>query len=153
MPQWIGPIGVIWEDLQALEKALSAASNQAKPYWVIALTLLSATTDREEQQYWNVRTEGVTPAACDPSWRFLGYDVSDRYLLSGLTNLSWGNGSKEEVQDMYEKYSPSLNEYHLFTSVEPAAAFIPLAEEGARAHAPFFVFGIWLIRKEEGLPI
>ena len=36
------------------------------------------------------------------------------------------------------------------TSVESAAAFIPLAEEGARAHAPFFVFGLWLLKKEEG---
>jgi hypothetical protein len=54
-----------------------------------------------------------------------------------------------EVQAISEKYLPSLNEYHLFTSVESAAQFIPLAEEEARAHAPFFVFGLWLIKKEE----
>ena len=88
------------------------------------------------------------PPVADPSWHLLGYDVADSYLLSGLTNLSWGNVNKDEVRDISEKYLPSLNEYHLFTSVEPAAAFIPLAEEGARAHAPFFVFGLWLIKKE-----
>ena len=88
------------------------------------------------------------PTLRDPSWNLLGYDVSDSYLLSGLTNLSWGDGSTDEVQAISEKYLPSLNQYHLFTSVESAAQFIPLAEEGARAHAPFFVFGLWLIKDE-----
>jgi hypothetical protein len=85
------------------------------------------------------------------AWELLGYDVCDEWLLSGLTDLAWGDGSPEEVQAICQKYVPSLNEYHLFTSVDSAAEFIPLAEEGARAHAPFFVFGLWLIKKQEGL--
>lgn len=150
-PQWTGPIQELWEDLQALENALSTASHRTKPYWVIAFTLLSARSDSEEQAYWTVRTQGVSPCIRDPSWHLLGYDVADRYLLSGLTNLSWDPVSTDEVQAIGQKYIPYLNEYHLFTSVEPATEFLPLAEEGAREHAPFFVFGLWLIKKEEGL--
>ena len=153
-PQWTGPIWPLWENLEALENYVSTAwSQRREPYWLIAITLCLAIPSREERAYWNARTEGTlyTPSVCDPSWPLLGYDVADSYLLSGLTNLSWGNDSKDEVQAIGEKYIPSLNEYHLFTSVEPAAEFIPLAEEGARAHAPFVVLGIWLIKKEEGL--
>src|SRR5947209_10085650 len=148
-PQWIGPTGQLWENLPALEQYVSTAwSKRGEPYWVIAITLSADIASDEDRAYWNDRRGEIMPSVADPSWHLLGYDVADSYLLSGLTNLSWGIGNKEEVQDMYEKYSPSLNEYHLFTSVEPAAAFIPLAEEGARAHAPFFVFGLWLIKKE-----
>ena len=80
---------------------------------------------------------------CDPSWQLLGYDVADSDLISGLTNFAYG---KDEVEDIGQKYIPHLNEYHLFTSAEPAAEFIPLAEERGGVHAPFFVFGIWLIK-------
>jgi len=147
-PPWIGPIGRLWEDLRALENSLSTESNRTKPYWVIALTLLSAIRSREELAYWNTMTEGIlyTPAVRDPSWQLLGYDVADSYLISGLTNFEY---RKDEVQDIGEKYIPSLNEYHLFQSVEPAAEFLPLADERGGVHAPFFVFGIWLIKKKE----
>src|SRR5205085_3952716 len=124
-PPWIGPTGRLWEDLQALENSLSTVSNRTKPYWVIALTLLSTISDSEEQAYWNIRTEGVSPPVCDPSWQLLGYDVADSDLISGLTNFAYG---KDEVEDIGQKYIPHLNEYHLFTSVEPATEFIPLAD-------------------------
>jgi hypothetical protein len=150
-PQWTGPIQELWEDVQALENALSTTNHRTKPSWVIAFTLFSASSDSEEQAYWTVRTQGVNPCIRDPAWHLLGYDVADRYLLSGLTNLSWDPVSTDEVQAIGQKYIPYLNEYHLFTSVEPATEFLPLAEEGAREHAPFFVFGLWLIKKEEGL--
>ena len=153
-PPWTGPVQELWENLQALENSVSPAGSQHRdPYWLIAITMCSAIPSREERAYWQARTERILyqPALRAPSWHLLGYDVADGYLLSGLTNLSWDPVSPAEVQSISEKYLPSLNEYHLFTSVEPAAQFIPLAEEGAREHAPFFVFGLWLIKKEEGL--
>lgn len=152
-PQWIGPTGQLWENLQALENYVSIAWGKGtEPYWVIAITLLFAIQSGEKRAYWNYLTEGITPSVCDPFWQLLGYDVSHASLLSGLTNLSWGNVSTDEVQDIGHKYIPSLNEYHLFQSVEPAAEFIPLAEEGVLPHAPFFVFGLWRIKKDEAQP-
>jgi hypothetical protein len=139
-PAWTGPIQQLWENLEALENLVSTAGSQRRePYWLIAITVCSAMPSREERAYWKARTEGILyrPALRAPSWHLLGYDVADGYLLSGLTNLSWDSVSPAEVQDVGEKYLPSLNEYHLFTSVEPAAQFLPLAEEGAREHAPF----------------
>jgi hypothetical protein len=44
-----------------------------------------------------------------------------------------------------------LNEHHLFDSIKPAVDFMHFSDERVQAHAPFFVFGLWLIKKEEGL--
>jgi len=147
-PPWIGPTGELWENLQALENYLSTAwSNRREPYWLIAITLAADIPGDEERAYWNVRRGEITPPVCDPSWHLLGYDVADSSLLSGLTNLGYGN---DEVQGIGGKYIPYLNEYHLFQSVESAAEFIHRAEEMAPPHAPFLVFGLWLIKMEDG---
>jgi hypothetical protein len=39
----------------------------------------------------------------------------------------------------------------LFASIKPALDFMHVSDERVRAHAPFFVFGIWLIKKGEDL--
>ncbi|MFL5656158.1 MAG: hypothetical protein ACJ8CB_18505 [Ktedonobacteraceae bacterium] len=39
----------------------------------------------------------------------------------------------------------------LFASIKPAVDFMHVSDEQVRAPAPFFVFGIWLIKKGEGL--
>ncbi len=151
-PEWEHPIMGLWNNLATLLEYLDTAwSARTHPYWLIAVTLYREGHERESMVERTARSVDITPALRDPSWALLGYDVCDEWLLSGLTDLAWGDGSPEEVQAICQKYLPSLNEYHLFTSVDSAAEFIPLAEEGARAHAPFFVFGLWLINQQEGL--
>jgi hypothetical protein len=54
-------------------------------------------------------------------------------------------------QILRDSYASELNEHHLFDSIKPAVDFMRFSDERVRAHAPFFVFGIWLIKKEEGL--
>jgi hypothetical protein len=149
-PEWSHAIMGLWDNLVTLQEYLDTVwSARTYPYWLIAVTL-----HREERQPESLveryaQSEEIIPALRDPAWGLLGYDVCDEWLLSGLTDLAWGDGSPDEVQAISQKYLPSLNEYHLFTSVDSAAEFIPLAEEGAPSHAPFFVFGLWLIKKIE----
>jgi hypothetical protein len=151
-PEWGGLIMGLWDKLAALQEYLETVwSASTHPYWLIAVTLHREERQRESLVERYARSAEIIPALRDPAWGLLGYDVCDEWLLSGLTDLAWGDGSLEEVQAISQKYLPSLNAYHLFTSVDSAAEFIPLAEEGARAHAPFFVFGLWLIKKQAGL--
>lgn len=149
-PQWIGPIQRLWEDLQALETHLHMVSSGAKPYWVIAVTLCSDLCESAELEEWKTYrgAERIRPSVRDESWELLGYDVADQWLLSGLTNC--GFDKKTEVEPIRKKYNPALNAYHLFDSIEPATEFQLLSDERVSGHAPFFVFGIWLIKKEEG---
>ncbi len=53
----------------------------------------------------------IRPATMDPSWRFLGYDVADRWLSSGLTNCQY---TQSEAAHLSEAHAPLLNEHHRF---------------------------------------
>jgi hypothetical protein len=99
---------------------------------------------------WSARTTNIIPALRDPAWALLGYDVCDQWLLSGLSNCGYGT-NESEIQILRETYTSDLNEHHLFDALKPAVDFMHLSDERVPEHAPFFVFGIWLIKKEEGL--
>jgi hypothetical protein len=147
-PQWTGPIQSLWNNLQTLQTYLYQC--EAKPYWIIAVTLCSDLCEGEELETWKLRAATIQPALPDEAWDLLGYDVADEWLLSVLTNCGFDKLT-EDVEAIRKKYVPALNAYHLFDALEPATEFRMLSDERVQEHAPFFVFGIWLIKKEGGL--
>jgi len=150
-PQWTGPIQELWEDLATLQKYMDTAwSARTLPYWIIAVTLQEDVCESEDLQEWYARASNIIPVLRDPALAFLGYDVSDQWLLSGLSNCGYGT-NESKIQIFRDTYASSLNEHHLFDAIKPAVDFMHFSDERVRAHAPFFVFGIWLIKKEEGL--
>lgn len=147
-PQWIGPVMGLWENLATLQEYMDTAwSVQTLPYWLIAVTLQQEVrqTDNLLERY--ARTSNINPALRDPAWALLGYDVSDQWLLSGLSNCGYGT-NESEIQILRETYTSDLNEHHLFDSIKPAVDFMHLSDKRVQEHAPFFVFGLWLIKKE-----
>lgn len=149
-PQWIGPIHSLWEDLQTLETHLQHVQNtEIKPYWIIAITLRTDQLKSTELAYWK-RYRGaelIRPSLVDAEWELLGYDVADQWLLSGLTSCAFDKGA--EVEALRKKFNPTLNTYHLFASIDSAMEFRALSDKRVPEHKPFFVFGLWLIKKEE----
>ncbi len=106
------------------------------------------TSLRERQANPLSLASNIIPSLRDPAWAFLGYDVCDKWLLSGLSNCGYGT-NEAEIQLLRDTYASDLNEHHLFDSIELATEFRRLSDERVQEHAPFFVFGIWLINKEE----
>ena len=150
-PQWTGPIQNLWDNLDTLQEYLDTTwSERTLPYWHMAVTLQEEVCERENLLEWHDRVSNLITTPRDPAWAFLGYDVSDKWLLSGLSNCGYGT-NETEIQILRETYASDLNEHHLFDSIKPAVDFMHFSDERVRAHAPFFVFGIWLIKKEEGL--
>ena len=175
-PQWTGPIQQLWEDLATLQAYLDTAwGERTLPSWIIAVTLQEDVCESEdllewyarvsnsfdetvpgvlplsgELLEWYARASSIIPALRDPAWAFLGYDVSDKWLLSGLSNCGYGT-NETEMQILRETYASSLNKHHLFDAIKPAVNFMQVSNERVQEHAPFFVFGLWLIKKEEGL--
>jgi len=80
-----------------------------------------------------------TPPAV--SWVLLGYDVGDRYCLSGLSNCGYG----AERDRWAAEWGESLNDYHLFSDPHRADAFARANDARVSEHAPFTVFGLYLI--------
>ncbi len=150
-PQWTGPIQSLWNNLATLQKYMDTAwSARTLPYWIIAVTLQEDVCESEDLLEWYARASNIIPTLRDPAWAFLGYDVSDQWLLSGLSNCGYGT-NESEIQILRETYASDLNEHHLFDALKPAVDFMHLSDERVREHAPFFVFGLWLIKKEVGL--
>jgi hypothetical protein len=83
--------------------------------------------------------EIVPPSTSE--FRFLGYDVGDWGLVSGLSNC--GFMPDEPVAVYREKWGPKLNRHHLFDDINDAHEFVEFADRRVPEHAPFFVFGLW----------
>jgi hypothetical protein len=150
-PQWIGPMMGLWDNVATLQEYLDTAwSVRTLSYWIIAVTLQEDGRESENLLQRYARTSTTIPALRDPAWALLGYDVSDQWLLSGLSNCGYGT-NESEIHTLHQTYASSLNEHHLFDALKPAVDFMHLSDERVPAHAPFFVFGLWLIKKEESL--
>lgn len=81
----------------------------------------------------------------DPRRTFLGYDVADGNT-SGLSNCDY---DEAEVTDLRRVWGPKLNDHGLFTEIPDALTFRTLADLRIPEHAPFWVFGLWMM--EPGL--
>ena len=88
-PSWIGPNAHVWEDLPAMKRHLASWA-QPQPYAVIAVSWFSDCGFSDGGQF-GPYLGSTNPLARPPDWRFLGYDVSDGSLLSGLSNCGYSH--------------------------------------------------------------
>lgn len=84
----------------------------------------------------------IHPINIESDWVFLGYDISDKFLLSSLTNCA----SREKKSDNWRQtYTDHLNEFHLFMDLGIALDFRNRSNERVKEHSPFYVYGIYSI--------
>ncbi len=142
LPAWIGPNRPLWSDLDHLQTYLAAQpSTRTMPYWVVAIARLA---DGASTGSWP-QLGTTTPSHIQPQWRLLGFDVADQYLLSGLSNCGHIPGT-DDVLLLGRLWEPHLNDYHLFDNPGEAALFKEFSDARVPEHAPFFVYGIWLVQ-------
>ncbi|MCL2449313.1 MAG: hypothetical protein FWD17_10220 [Polyangiaceae bacterium] len=72
----------------------------------------------------------------------LGYDIADDVFLSGLSNCGY---TDDDARALRLLWGPKLNRFHLFEDARVASAFRSVTDARVPEHAPFFVFGIYLI--------
>lgn len=131
----------LWNDLVCLES--SSRSSDPSSFWLIGVTLHLANNSSEEATRWRSEVPSTSPAVRAEAWSLLGYDISDKWLLSGLSNCGFLPG--DDVQALRREWSSKLNHYHLFDRLENAMEFRARSDRRAVEHSPFFVFGIWSI--------
>lgn len=68
---------------------------------------------------------------------FLGYDIGDHMLISGLMNCGFRESDWADFD--LEQYVPHLNRWHLFDELEPALEFKKMSDIRVKEHAPFSV--------------
>jgi hypothetical protein len=134
----------LWSDLQCLEACLQAHDIQVPNRdSLIAVTVHLSEGDKVEWELEKLAGPTTTPPIRDERWSLVGYDVSDQWLLSGLSNCGFIPSDDKEA--LRREWSSRLNQYHLFTNLDHATQFRELSNRRAAEHTPFFVFGIWLI--------
>lgn len=108
-PDFTGQVAGLWEDFVELKSSL-ASTAPSMPYRLIAITLVISVLGNDEGE----RNFGVQPKFLDPSWKLLGYDVSDGFLLSGLSNCGY---SSSDILEFRKQFGSDLNENHLFSQI------------------------------------
>ncbi|MBA3874887.1 MAG: hypothetical protein H0X30_37650 [Anaerolineae bacterium] len=136
LPAWVGPRHDTWENLKQMQAFMVEHRAELSPmrYWTIAITQC---VSPEEVAAWYP----IVPPDVAPEWTFLGYDVSDYFLLSGLMNC----GYQTEDGDLKGQWAHKLNRYHLFDKMDDALAFAQFSDGRVKEHAPFFAYGIYVI--------
>ncbi len=137
-----------WESLDRLRSCLSEEpALHGKPYWVVASTRFRNDEIPNDLGSDWTDYEPKSPSVRSDEWQCLGLDVSDESTLSGLMNCGYDS---EESRTLRRRWGPKLNERHLFDDMEQALAFRTLTDDRVREHAPFFVYGLWLVERVNG---
>lgn len=122
------------DELQDLRLELIGADTSN--CWIIGVSVVELLP--ADLTPWERILKGVAPAAPDSSWRFLGFDVADGQLLSGLANCGFPPGTNSE-------WVPFINANHLLDSLSAAKRFREGRNRDVPEHAPFYVFGLWCV--------
>lgn len=131
----------LWNDLECLQSCLRSSITSSS--WITAVTLHLISDPSDEVNRWKANVPATIPTLRSETWSLLGYDVSDRWLLSGLSNCGFLPG--EDIEALREKWNDKLNDHHLFDRLDSAIEFRALSDQRVKEHSPFFVFGIWSI--------
>jgi hypothetical protein len=107
----------------------------------IAVVIGVVVADTAEEDEVTKLTGIEAELAVHATWEFLGFDVADG-SISGLSNCGYQN---DEASALRPAWTPRLNDHGLFQDVVDAAAFRDLTNARVPEHAPFFVYGLWVV--------
>jgi hypothetical protein len=97
--------------------------------------------DAEQESILETTTGVDANLVADSDWVFLGFDVADG-STSGLSNCGY---DASQARILRPVWGPRLNAHGLFVDIADALSFRRLTNEQVPAHAPFYVYGIWMI--------
>lgn len=143
LPSWIGPNAGLWSGLASMRHHLVERWARPRPHAIVAVCWFSERgfSDAGSVGQHDYPTE---PAARSADWKLLGFDVADGSLVSGISNCGY---DPAEAAVLRLQWSDHLNARHLFADLAPALAFRDLTDTRVLEHAPFFVYGLYLLEE------
>jgi hypothetical protein len=147
LPGWIGPNVGLWSSQAAMCQALEHHALYPASYILLAATWLSDQAFADAGRV-GPYLEPTAPPTLGHEPRLLGFDVADGSMTSGLSNCGY---SGAERASLARRWSQSLNDNHLFIRAEEAFAFRDLTNRRVVEHAPFFVYGLYVVERAASL--
>lgn len=133
----------VWEDLSQMTSAVrsfvSPIHRRNAIFVAISTPSHKALSSCDIRWQESIR-EPVAPRQLDADWLLMGYDLADRFFLSGLSNCGL---TATEYATIRPTLAPQMNDFALFSRLEDATAFLPSLNLLVPEHAPFYAFGIW----------
>lgn len=87
---------------------------------------------------------GMLPYQDDDGFFFMGYDIADGGMTSGLFNCGYNT---DELKYCKERYFSSLNHHGLFESFDIALDFLHYTNKRVEDHAPFYIYSLYSDKK------
>jgi hypothetical protein len=107
--------------------------------------------DAQSSQYWENTFYGwlhpEEDTTVELAFQEFGYDVADRYLLSGLSNCML---SPEELGNLRKNWAERINEFGLFSKAGDAVTYASVCDLNIPEHAPFFAYRVRRIEVKTG---
>jgi hypothetical protein len=143
-PVWTGANAGLWDDLDAMRAYVREGERGgAVPrHTVVAITWIMDQASMARRRAGGPYVQPTDPPGVAPAWTRLGYDVADASRLSGLADCGY---APDEVEPLRERWARFLNLHHVFDQVAYALAFRQVADRRVTEHAPFFVYGLYVI--------
>ena len=135
--KYSGGASLPWRHLSELVDFVEREALPSEAYWLVAITYAPG------QDLSGTNWEDHLAGACSVAPfhpHFLGYDVSDEWLLSGLTNCM---GNEVSLEDIKQQWGARLNAHHLFDELDAAEDYAGFIAGVVPSHSPFYVFGLW----------
>jgi hypothetical protein len=129
----------LWSSFSDLCEFLSLSSTSAE------ITAISLSVDELylHGELWQDGLSSAVPKSPPAGWSLLGFDVADSSFLSGLANC--GYTDHLVLLEARKNWANRLNEWHLFQEEDAARSFREEVDIRVPEHAPFFVFGLWVL--------
>jgi hypothetical protein len=109
---------------------------------IVAIAIVLSGLSPYEREQVQSRLVKTTPAVPDSSWILLGYDIADIWFVSGLSNCGYEANERQALSDQFGQH---LNQHHLFADFSQANQFRLISNRRIPEHAPFYVFGLYLV--------
>lgn len=130
-----------WQEVEEARQRVEAWPKRQSSCVIIVIGVIAERADEQESLARNAGLDAEVRV--DPAWQFVGYDVADDVDCSGLCNC--GYRAEHEAVVPRNLWAPRLNEHGLFASLDHALTFRTLTNRRVPEHAPFFVYGLWIV--------
>jgi len=136
----------LWQDSKEMETYFLKQKNKLLTNGIEIAVVLFKDESLKCDEFWSAVLDfSLSTKSLKKDWIFLGYDVADRDLISGLSNCGYSENEKRILQ---KEWKTLLNKYGLLGSLKDAKKFKKICDQRVVEHAPFYIYG--LFKKGEG---
>lgn len=135
----VAQLGVgLWNDRAAMDRLFREKSGNDACAVAIGVELWHDRDLAGDPEWDFIAPEVVASDEHVRRWMPMGYDIADRYLVSGLVNCGYTAEDRSRLSEWAER----LNAYGLFDDLSAANEFRQLTDDRVPEHTPFFVYRI-----------